>query len=63
VCSAGTTFWNLSSLVNASIALPDPGAGLRTGGYVNDQIYELGLISDANGSLTVPFFSPVAPSS
>ncbi|MEM7192937.1 MAG: carbohydrate porin, partial [Pseudomonadota bacterium] len=53
-----TTFLNLSSLVNPSIALPDPGFGLGAGAMLTNQIFVKGLVTDANGSLTdVAFFS------
>ncbi|MEM9590389.1 MAG: carbohydrate porin [Pseudomonadota bacterium] len=52
-----TTFLNLSSLVNPSIALPDPGFGFGAGAMVTKQIFVKGLVTDANGSLTdVEFF-------
>ncbi|MDJ0512912.1 MAG: carbohydrate porin [Methyloceanibacter sp.] len=52
-----TTFLNLSSLVNPSIALPDPGFGFGAGAMVTEQIFVKGLVTDANGSLTdVKFF-------
>jgi porin len=46
------TFQNFSVLFNPVIPLPDPGFGLGAGSMITDQIYALGLISDANGSLT-----------
>lgn len=52
-----TTFLNLSSLVNPTIALPDPGFGFAAGAMLTDQVFAKGLITDANGSLTdVAFF-------
>ncbi len=52
-----TTFLNLSSLVNPSIALPDPGFGFGAGTMLTDQFFAKGLISDTNGSLTeIDFF-------
>ena len=52
-----TSFLNLSSLVNPTIALPDPGAGLVAATYLNNQLYVGGVIGDANGSLTeIEFF-------
>lgn len=46
------TFVNLSSTVNPTIAFPDPGFGFGAGGFITNQIFALGVISDANGSLT-----------
>jgi len=52
-----TTFVNLSSTVNPTIAFPDPGFGFGAGGFITDQLFALGVVSDANGSLTdVEFF-------
>ena len=52
-----TTFLNLSTLVNPTIALPDQGFGFGAGTMVTDQVFVKGLITDANGSLTdVKFF-------
>ena len=52
-----TTFLNLSSLVNPSIALPDQGFGFGAGVMLTDQVFAKGLITDANGSLTdIEFF-------
>ncbi len=52
-----TTFLNLSTLVNPTIALPDQGFGFGAGTMVTDQVFMKGLITDANGSLTdVKFF-------
>ena len=52
-----TTFLNLSSLVNPTIALPDQGFGFGAGAMLTDQIFVKGLVTDANGSLTdVKFF-------
>ena len=53
-----TTFLNLSSLVNPSIALPDPGFGFGAGAMLTDQFFIKGLVSDANGSLTDVSFFP-----
>jgi porin len=47
-----TTFQNFSILYSPVLPLPDPGFGFGGGGFVTDQIYALGLASDANGSLT-----------
>jgi porin len=46
-----TTFLNLSSLINPTVGAPDPGFGFGAGGLLTDQVYTLGVISDANGSL------------
>jgi porin len=52
-----TTFLNLSTLVNPSIALPDQGFGFGAGAMLTDQFFVKGLVTDANGSLTgVKFF-------
>jgi len=52
-----TTFLNLSTLVNPSIALPDQGFGFGAGVMLTDQVFAKGLITDANGSLTdIEFF-------
>ena len=53
-----TTFLNLSSLVNPSIALPDTGFGFAAGTMLTEQFFAKGLISDANGSLTEIEFFP-----
>ena len=53
-----TTFLNLSTLVNPTIALPDPGAGFGAGAMLTDQIFAKGLVTDANGSLTEIAFFP-----
>ncbi len=53
-----TTFLNLSSLVNPSIALPDQGFGLGAGAMLTDQFFAKGVVSDANGSLTEIEFFP-----
>ncbi len=47
-----TTFSNFSILFSPVLPIPDPGFGIASGGYLTDQIYLLGLASDANGSLT-----------
>ena len=46
-----TTFLNLTSLINPTIGAPDPGFGAGAGAMITDNIYALGVISDANGSL------------
>jgi porin len=46
------TFTNFSSLLNTSVVAPDPGFGVGAGLFITDQIYALGIITDANGSLT-----------
>ncbi len=53
-----TTFLNLSTLLNPSIALPNPGVGFGAGTMLTDQFFAKGLISDANGSLTEIEFFP-----
>jgi porin len=53
-----TTFLNLSSLVNPSIALPDPGFGFAAGTMLTEQFFAKGLVTDANGSLTEIEFFP-----
>lgn len=47
-----TTFSNFSILFSPVLPIPDPGFGITAGGYLTDQIYALGVVSDANGSLT-----------
>ncbi|MGI9483103.1 MAG: carbohydrate porin [Hyphomicrobiales bacterium] len=47
-----TTFSNLSVLFNPVVVLPDPGYGVGAGVYLTDQVYTIGMVSDANGSLT-----------
>nr|WP_286193931.1 carbohydrate porin [Tropicibacter sp. R16_0] len=47
-----TTFSNYSILFSPVLPIPDPGFGVAAGGFLTDQIYALGLVSDANGSLT-----------
>ncbi|WP_068316513.1 carbohydrate porin [Aliiruegeria sabulilitoris] len=47
-----TTFSNFSILFSPVLPIPDPGFGIAGGGYLTDQIYALGVLSDANGSLT-----------
>ena len=53
-----TTFLNLSTLVNPSIALPDQGFGFGAGTMLTDRFFAKGLITDANGSLTEIEFFP-----
>lgn len=53
-----TTFLNLSTLVNPTIALPDQGFGFGAGAMLTDQIFAKGLVTDANGSLTEVAFFP-----
>ncbi len=53
-----TTFLNLSTLVNPSIALPDPGFGFGAGTMLTGQVFAKGLVTDANGSLTEIDFFP-----
>lgn len=47
-----TTFSNFSILFNPVLPIPDPGFGIGGGGFLNDQFYAFGIVSDANGSLT-----------
>jgi len=51
-------FLNLENVVNSSVFIPGPGLGIAAGGFVDDNFYILGLMSDANGSLEeVGFFN------
>ena len=50
--SPWTGFQNLAILLNASIALPDTSWGFGAGSWVNDQMFILGSINDANGVVT-----------
>jgi len=47
-----TTFQNFSILFSPVLPIPDPGYGISGGGFITDQVYAVGVISDANGSLT-----------
>lgn len=47
--SPWTGFQNLSVLLNTSIALPDTSWGFGVGAWLNDQVFALGSINDANG--------------
>jgi porin len=47
-----TTFHNLASLFNTSIALPDTSWGVGMGHWFDNGTYILGTVNDANGSLT-----------
>ncbi len=47
-----TTFQNYSILFSPVLPIPDPGFGIAGGGFITDHIYALGIVSDANGSLT-----------
>lgn len=47
-----TTFQNFSILFSPVLPIPDPGFGLAGGGFMTDQIYAVGVVADANGSLT-----------
>lgn len=47
-----TTFQNFSIFYNPVIPVPDPGFGVGLGAFLNDQVYVVGMASDANGSLT-----------
>jgi porin len=52
-----TTFHNLASLLNTSIALPDTSWGAGFGHWFSNSPYLVGSVNDANGSLveTTPF--------
>ena len=41
------------------LAIPDPRFGVGVGAYIVDQVYALGVVSDANGSLTDIEWFPV----
>ena len=47
-----TTFSNFSILFSPTTPIPDPGFGFGAGGFMTDQVYALGVVSDANGSLS-----------
>lgn len=47
-----STFSNLSTLVDTSLALPDWSWGVGAGTWLNERWYVLGTINDANGSAT-----------
>lgn len=47
-----TTFSNFSILFSPVLPIPDPGFGIAGGGFLTDQVYALGVLSDANGSMT-----------
>ncbi len=47
-----TTFSNFSILFSPVLPIPDPGFGVAGGAFLTDQVYALGVVSDANGSLT-----------
>jgi porin len=47
-----STFSNVTSLMNTSIALPDAMLGIGAGHQLNDQWYIKGSINDANGVVT-----------
>jgi porin len=47
-----TTFSNLSTLLNASVAFPDLSLGVGGGHWLTDQWYAKGSINDANGVVT-----------
>ena len=47
-----TGFQNYVVNYNPVLTIPDPGFGIGGGAYVTDQVYVLGMASDANGSLT-----------
>ncbi|NOD61694.1 MULTISPECIES: carbohydrate porin [unclassified Ruegeria] len=56
-----TTFSNFSILFSPVLPIPDPGFGIAGGGFLTDQIYALGVLSDANGSLTDVEWFPGGP--
>lgn len=47
-----TGFQNYAINYNPVLTIPDPGFGIGGGIHLTDHIYVLGIISDANGSLT-----------
>ncbi|TLU64830.1 carbohydrate porin [Thalassotalea litorea] len=47
-----TSFQNVAVLLNPAVALPDVSWGIGAGSWVNDQIYMLATINDANGTVT-----------
>ncbi|MDP2493691.1 carbohydrate porin [Shimia thalassica] len=47
-----TTFSNFAVLFSPVTPIPDPGFGIGGGGFLTDQVYALGVVSDANGSLS-----------
>jgi porin len=47
-----TSFSNLSTLLNASVAFPDASLGIGAGHWLTDQWYVKGSINDANGVVT-----------
>ena len=47
-----TTFSNVATLLNPSVAFPDMGYGVGAGRWINGQWYVKGSISDAKGLLT-----------
>lgn len=46
-----TGFQNFAINYNPVLTIPDPGFGIGGGVYLTEQIYVLGIVSDANGSL------------
>ncbi|MEM9063438.1 MAG: carbohydrate porin [Pseudomonadota bacterium] len=56
-----TTFSNFSILFSPTTPIPDPGFGIGAGGFLTDQIYGLGVVSDANGSLSNVEWFPEGP--
>lgn len=46
-----TGFQNFAINYNPVLTIPDPGFGIGGGAYLTDQVYVLGVVSDANGSL------------
>ena len=47
-----TAFQNVAVLLNGSIAFPDTSWGMGGGGWINDRMFLLGTINDANGVVT-----------
>lgn len=47
-----TTFQNFSIMFSPVLPIPDPGFGVAGGGFLTDRVYALGVLSDANGSMT-----------
>lgn len=51
-------FQNLGLFINTSMAIPDPGLGAGAGAWIGDNLYALGVLSDANGLLDELDFFP-----
>ncbi|WP_370979335.1 carbohydrate porin [Agaribacterium sp. ZY112] len=47
-----TAFQNVATLLNPAVALPDSSWGLGAGHWLNDHVYILGTINDANGTVS-----------